>query len=63
MSRRVDVGTSTSGFVSPMIEEMSSDEIHEFVLQQKVGRVGCHTAGETYVVPVIYAWHDDCFYV
>jgi len=46
-----------------MIEEMSSDEIHEFVLQQKVGRVGCHTAGETYVVPVIYAWHDDCFYV
>lgn len=46
-----------------MIEEMSPDEIHEFVLEQKVGRVGCHAEGETYVVPVIFAWHDSCFYV
>ncbi|MHB8379870.1 MAG: pyridoxamine 5'-phosphate oxidase family protein [Acidimicrobiales bacterium] len=46
-----------------MIEEMSPDEINEFVLEQKVGRVGCHAEGETYVVPVIYAWREDCFYV
>ena len=46
-----------------MIEEMSPGEIKEFVLEQKVGRVGCHAEGETYVVPVIFAWHDDCFYV
>jgi nitroimidazol reductase NimA-like FMN-containing flavoprotein (pyridoxamine 5'-phosphate oxidase superfamily) len=46
-----------------MIEEMSPGEIKEFVFEQKVGRVGCHAEGETYVVPVIFAWHDDCFYV
>jgi hypothetical protein len=46
-----------------MILEMSSREIQEFVVGQKVGRVGCHADGETYVVPVIYAWDADCIYV
>ena len=42
---------------------MSSQEIEEFVLAQKVGRVGCHVDGETYVVPVIFGWDGDCIYV
>jgi|ERR1039458_4743128 nitroimidazol reductase NimA-like FMN-containing flavoprotein (pyridoxamine 5'-phosphate oxidase superfamily) len=46
-----------------MILEMSPSEIDEFVLSQKVGRVGCHVGGETYVVPVIYGWHAECIYV
>jgi nitroimidazol reductase NimA-like FMN-containing flavoprotein (pyridoxamine 5'-phosphate oxidase superfamily) len=46
-----------------MILEMSPGEIDEFVLSQKVGRVGCHVADETYVVPVIYGWDADCIYV
>jgi uncharacterized protein len=46
-----------------VIEEMSPGEIDEFVNDQKVGRVGCHVMGETYVVPVIFAWRDGCFYV
>ena len=46
-----------------MILEMSPSEIDEFVLSQKVGRVGCHVADETYVVPVIYGWDADCIYV
>lgn len=46
-----------------MIEEMSPHEINEFILAQKIGRVGCHAEGETYVVPVIYAWRDGCVYV
>ncbi|HVA52774.1 MAG TPA: pyridoxamine 5'-phosphate oxidase family protein [Acidimicrobiales bacterium] len=46
-----------------MIEEMSPGEVKDFVLEQKVGRLGCHAEGETYVVPVIFAWRDDCFYV
>jgi nitroimidazol reductase NimA-like FMN-containing flavoprotein (pyridoxamine 5'-phosphate oxidase superfamily) len=46
-----------------MILEMSPSEIEEFVLSQKVGRVGCHRDGETYVVPVIYGWDADCIYV
>jgi nitroimidazol reductase NimA-like FMN-containing flavoprotein (pyridoxamine 5'-phosphate oxidase superfamily) len=46
-----------------MILEMSPSEINEFVLSQKVGRLGCHFDGETYVVPVIYGWDADCIYV
>ena len=46
-----------------MILEMSRHEIDEFVLSQKVGRVGCHVDGETYVVPVIYGWDTECIYV
>ena len=46
-----------------MILEMSRSEIEEFVLSQKIGRVGCHVDGETYVVPVIYGWDADCIYV
>ena len=46
-----------------MILEMSPSEIDEFVLSQKIGRIGCHVDGETYVVPVIYGWDADCIYV
>jgi hypothetical protein len=46
-----------------MIVEMSPREIDEFVVSQKVGRVGCHVDGETYVVPVIYAWDAGCIYI
>ncbi len=46
-----------------MILEMSLSEIEEFVVSQKVGRVGCHFDGETYVVPVIYAWEAPCIYI
>lgn len=46
-----------------MILEMPPNEIDEFLLTQKVGRVGCHVGGETYVVPVIYGWAEDCIYV
>jgi nitroimidazol reductase NimA-like FMN-containing flavoprotein (pyridoxamine 5'-phosphate oxidase superfamily) len=46
-----------------MILEMSPSEIDEFVLSQKVGRVGCHVGGETYVVPVIFGWDRNCIYV
>jgi nitroimidazol reductase NimA-like FMN-containing flavoprotein (pyridoxamine 5'-phosphate oxidase superfamily) len=46
-----------------MILVMSPGEIDEFLRAQKVGRVGCHVDGETYVVPVIYGWDDDFIYV
>ena len=42
---------------------MSPNEIDEFVLSQRVGRVGCHVGGETYVVPVIFGWDGNCIYV
>ncbi|SRR5579875_909876 len=42
---------------------MSPDEVDSFLREQVVGRVGCHSGGTTYVVPVIYAWEDGCAYV
>ncbi len=46
-----------------MIEEMSDDEMELFLTQQRVGRIGCHVADLTYVVPVIYAWDRGNVYV
>jgi nitroimidazol reductase NimA-like FMN-containing flavoprotein (pyridoxamine 5'-phosphate oxidase superfamily) len=46
-----------------MILEMSPSEIGAFVLSQRVGRIGCHVDGETYVVPVIFGWAGEYIYV
>jgi hypothetical protein len=46
-----------------VILEMSEAEIGDFLHEQVVARIGCHVAGRTYVVPIIYAWEDGCAYV
>jgi len=38
------------------MRELSPDEIEEFLHGQRIARLGCHAGGETYVVPVIYAY-------
>ncbi len=38
-----------------MIKALSMAEIDEMVLSSKFARLGCHIAGETYVVPISYA--------
>lgn len=38
--------------------ELSSGEIAEFLRRQRIARLGCHFGGETYVVPLIYAYED-----
>ena len=40
------------------MRELTPDEIEEFLLGQRIARLGCHAGGETYVVPVIYAYGD-----
>jgi nitroimidazol reductase NimA-like FMN-containing flavoprotein (pyridoxamine 5'-phosphate oxidase superfamily) len=40
------------------MRELDRDEIEEFLLAQRVARLGCYAGGETYVVPVIYAYGD-----
>src|SRR6478736_1706957 len=40
------------------MRELDRDEIEEFLLAQRVARLGCHAGGEAYVVPVIYAYGD-----
>lgn len=46
-----------------MISELDRTEIDSFLDRQKVGRVGCHANGQTYVVPVIYVRDGEFFYV
>jgi nitroimidazol reductase NimA-like FMN-containing flavoprotein (pyridoxamine 5'-phosphate oxidase superfamily) len=45
------------------MEELSRAEIDEMLANELVGRIGCHVDGLTYVVPVIYAYHDESLYV
>jgi nitroimidazol reductase NimA-like FMN-containing flavoprotein (pyridoxamine 5'-phosphate oxidase superfamily) len=46
-----------------VIEELDKREIDAFLRRQRVGRVGCHAGGRTYVVPVIYVWDGEYVYV
>lgn len=40
------------------MRELARDEIEDFLRTQRIARLGCHAGGETYVVPVIYAYED-----
>jgi nitroimidazol reductase NimA-like FMN-containing flavoprotein (pyridoxamine 5'-phosphate oxidase superfamily) len=46
-----------------VIAELDRAEIDDLLHAQVVGRVGCHADGLTYVVPVIYAYDGEAFYV
>jgi nitroimidazol reductase NimA-like FMN-containing flavoprotein (pyridoxamine 5'-phosphate oxidase superfamily) len=61
---RAKVGRPANGAkIVIVILDMTPEEAEGFLREQVVGRVGCHTGGTTYVVPVIYAWEDGCVYV
>ena len=45
------------------MDELTRAEIDELLRGELVGRIGVHADGRTYVVPVIYAYEDDCLYV
>ena len=38
--------------------ELSLREIDEFLRTQRIARLGCHSGGVTYVVPLIFAYED-----
>src|SRR5947209_20071259 len=40
------------------MRELDRDEIEEFLLAQRIARLGCHADCETYVVLVIYGYRD-----
>lgn len=46
-----------------MPDELTREEIDAFLREQVVARIGCHADGETYVVPVIYAYDGAAAYV
>ncbi len=39
--------------------ELSRPEVEEFLRAQRIARLGCHTGGVTYVVPLIYAYENS----
>ena len=39
--------------------ELSRGEIDDFLRGQRIARLGCHAGGETYVVPLIYAYDGE----
>jgi uncharacterized protein len=47
----------------PVPRELPLAEADAFLRGELVGRIGCHAAGLTYVVPVIYAWDGECVWV
>jgi uncharacterized protein len=51
------------GRLRNVIGELSRPQIDLLLQEQVVGRIGCHTDGLTYVVPVIYAYDGDGLYV
>ena len=46
-----------------MIKPVSEDEARELLAEKRVGRLGCVSDGEPYVVPVSYILEGDSLYV
>jgi len=46
-----------------MFGNLNEKEIDGLISSQLVGRIGCHADGITYVVPVSYAYEDNCLYI
>jgi nitroimidazol reductase NimA-like FMN-containing flavoprotein (pyridoxamine 5'-phosphate oxidase superfamily) len=41
-----------------MIATLSTGQIEQLLHEQVIGRIGCHARGQTYVVPITYAYLD-----
>ena len=47
---------------SDMLGDLSANEIEDLLHKQSVGRIGCHDEDLVYVVPISYAYDDNCVY-
>jgi nitroimidazol reductase NimA-like FMN-containing flavoprotein (pyridoxamine 5'-phosphate oxidase superfamily) len=45
------------------MQELSRAEIDELLREQFVARIGCRDGDDVYVVPIIYAYDGEAFYV
>ena len=43
--------------------ELTREQIDDLLHEQFVARIGCQADGEVYVVPIIYAYDGEAFYV
>lgn len=45
-----------------MLGQLNKREIIDILQSQFIGRLGCHSNGETYIVPVNYVYYDNAIY-
>lgn len=45
-----------------MLGSLSKDQIEYVLHAQIVGRIGCYADGKVYIVPITYAYHNQCIY-
>jgi nitroimidazol reductase NimA-like FMN-containing flavoprotein (pyridoxamine 5'-phosphate oxidase superfamily) len=45
-----------------MLGQLDPQEIEALLQREKVGRLGCHANGRTYVVPITYAYADGAIF-
>ena len=45
-----------------MIGKLNPQQIEELLKNQTFGRIGCHADGETYIVPISYAYDGNYIY-
>lgn len=46
-----------------MLGKLDSHQIEDVIANNFIGRLGCHAAGKTYVVPISYAYDGQFIYV
>ena len=46
-----------------MFGTLNDAQIERVLTNNFIGRLGCHANGKTYIVPLSYAYKDDCIYV
>lgn len=45
-----------------MLGALTTDQIENVLRSEIIGRIGCYSQHELYVVPVTYAFHEGCIY-
>ena len=45
-----------------MVGELTREQSEHVLRSEMVGRIGCHSTGKVYVVPVTYVFHDGYIY-
>ena len=45
-----------------MLGELNQTQIEQVLREELIGRLGCHAEGQTYVVPITYAYDDGSVY-
>ena len=46
-----------------MFGTLNDAQIEKLLTNSFIGRLGCHVQGKTYVVPLSYAYKNDCIYI